>query len=159
MRTYLVVRSKENEYQYIREFSNKLIAKALEMDGTITGEHGIGLQKKEYLLKQHPDNIPLMKLIKKIFLYFYDRFFIKLLALLYFPLSIVLFILKFRFIIIDWNNAIGHIIGEPDMFLREEYLNKLKKKKNFLLINEKEIANKSSNTKLEGLPFQVEKKI
>ena len=100
-----------------------------------------------------------MKLIKKIFLYFYDRFFIKLLALLYFPLSIVLFILKFRFIIIDWNNAIGHIIGEPDMFLREEYLNKLKKKKNFLLINEKEIANKSSNTKLEGLPFQVEKKI
>ena len=59
--------NKENEYQYIREFSNKLIDKALEMDGTITGEHGIGLQKKEYLLKQHPDNIPLMKLIKKSF--------------------------------------------------------------------------------------------
>ena len=59
--------SKENEYKYIRAFSNKLIDKALEMDGTITGEHGIGLQKKEYLLKQHPDNIPLMKLIKKSF--------------------------------------------------------------------------------------------
>ena len=59
--------NKENEYKYIREFSNKLIDKALEMDGTITGEHGIGLQKKEYLLKQHPDNIPLMKLIKKSF--------------------------------------------------------------------------------------------
>ena len=49
------------------EFSNKLIDKALEMEGTITGEHGIGLQKKEYLLKQHPDNIPLMKLIKRSF--------------------------------------------------------------------------------------------
>jgi len=59
--------NKENEYKYIREFSNKLIDKALEMDGTITGEHGIGLQKKEYLLKQHSDNIPLMKLIKKSF--------------------------------------------------------------------------------------------
>ena len=59
--------NKENEYKYIREFSNKLIDKALEMDGTITGEHGIGLQKKEYLLKQHPDNVPLMKLIKKSF--------------------------------------------------------------------------------------------
>ena len=59
--------NKENEYKYIREFSNRLIDKALEMDGTITGEHGIGLQKKEYLLKQHPDNIPLMKLIKKSF--------------------------------------------------------------------------------------------
>ena len=59
--------TKENEYAYIREFSNKLIDKALQMDGTITGEHGIGLQKKEYLNKQHPDNIPLMKLIKKSF--------------------------------------------------------------------------------------------
>ena len=49
----------------IRDFSNKLIDKALELDGTITGEHGIGLQKKEYLKKQHPDNIPLMKNIKK----------------------------------------------------------------------------------------------
>tara|TARA_B100000674_G_C37869202_1_gene928617 strand:- start:9 stop:1376 length:1368 start_codon:yes stop_codon:yes gene_type:complete len=58
---------KENEYKYIREFSNKLIDKALELGGTITGEHGIGLQKKEYLIKQHPDNIPLMKLIKESF--------------------------------------------------------------------------------------------
>ena len=44
---------KENEYKYIREFSNKLIDKALEMEGTITGEHGIGLQKKEYLSLIH----------------------------------------------------------------------------------------------------------
>ena len=58
---------KENEYKHIRNFSNRLIDKALEMDGTITGEHGIGLQKKEYLVKQHPDNIPLMKMIKKSF--------------------------------------------------------------------------------------------
>ncbi|MAV63700.1 MAG: 2-hydroxy-acid oxidase [Candidatus Marinimicrobia bacterium] len=58
---------KENEYDYIRKFSNKLIDKALELDGTITGEHGIGLQKKEYLLKQHPDNVPLMRQIKRIF--------------------------------------------------------------------------------------------
>ena len=38
--------------------------------GSVTllgGEPGIGLQKKEYLVKQHPDNIPLMKLIKKSF--------------------------------------------------------------------------------------------
>lgn len=58
---------KENEYKYIRSFSDKLIDKALELEVTITGEHGIGLQKKEYLLKQHADNIPLMKLIKKSF--------------------------------------------------------------------------------------------
>ena len=57
--------NKKEDYKMIREFSNKLIDKALDLDGTITGEHGIGMQKKDYLLKQHGDNIPLMKLIKK----------------------------------------------------------------------------------------------
>ncbi len=59
--------NKKEDYKMIREYSNKLINKALELDGTITGEHGIGLQKKEYLLKEHADNIPLMKMIKNSF--------------------------------------------------------------------------------------------
>ncbi len=57
--------AKEGEYKIIRDFSDKLIDKALQLEGTITGEHGIGLQKKEYLLKEHPDNLPLMKSIKR----------------------------------------------------------------------------------------------
>ena len=57
--------TKKGEYEIIRNFSDKLIDKALELEGTITGEHGIGLQKKEYLLKEHPDNLPLMKSIKR----------------------------------------------------------------------------------------------
>ena len=52
-------------YKKIREFSNKLIDKTLELRGTITGEHGVGLHKKKYLLKEHPDSIPLMKTIKR----------------------------------------------------------------------------------------------
>ena len=44
---------------------DKLIDKTLELKGTITGEHGVGLHKKSYLLKEHPDNIPLMKTIKR----------------------------------------------------------------------------------------------
>ena len=52
-------------YKKIREFSNKLIDKTLELKGPITGEHGVGLHKKSYLLKEHPDNIPLMKTIKR----------------------------------------------------------------------------------------------
>ena len=55
----------KGSYEIIRDFSNKLIDKALELEGTVSGEHGIGLQKKEYLLKEHPDNIPVMKLIKQ----------------------------------------------------------------------------------------------
>ena len=52
-------------YKKIREFNDLLIKKALELNGTITGEHGVGLHKKEYLLKEHGDNIPVMKLIKR----------------------------------------------------------------------------------------------
>ena len=57
--------NKKEDYLMIRDFSNKLVDKALSLDGTVTGEHGIGIQKKKYLLKEHPDNIPLMKALKK----------------------------------------------------------------------------------------------
>ena len=56
---------KKETYKKIREFNDLLIKKTLELNGTITGEHGVGLHKKEYLLKEHGDNIPVMKLIKK----------------------------------------------------------------------------------------------
>ena len=57
--------NKKETYKKIREFNDLLIKKTLELNGTITGEHGVGLHKKEYLLKEHPDNIPLIKLIKR----------------------------------------------------------------------------------------------
>ena len=52
-------------YKKIRQFNDLLIKKSLELNGTITGEHGVGLHKKEYLLEEHGDNIPVMKLIKR----------------------------------------------------------------------------------------------
>ena len=52
-------------YKKIREFNDLLIRKALDLNGTITGEHGVGLHKKEYLLEEHGDNIPVMKMIKR----------------------------------------------------------------------------------------------
>ena len=55
----------KEQQKKIRQYSDDLISKALELEGTITGEHGIGLQKKHYLLKEHPDNIPVMKSIKR----------------------------------------------------------------------------------------------
>jgi len=56
---------KKEMYKKIREFNDLLIKKALDLKGTITGEHGIGLQKKHYLLREHPDNVPVMKSIKR----------------------------------------------------------------------------------------------
>ncbi len=57
--------AKKEMYKKIREFNDLLIKKALELNGTITGEHGVGLHKKEYLLEEHGDNIPVMKMIKR----------------------------------------------------------------------------------------------
>ena len=57
--------AKKEMYTKIRAFNDTLIKKALELNGTITGEHGVGLHKKEYLLEEHPDNIPVMKSIKR----------------------------------------------------------------------------------------------
>ena len=54
-------------WKYIRDFSDKLINKALELEGTITGEHGVGLQKKEYLIKEHPKTVPYMRIVKQAF--------------------------------------------------------------------------------------------
>ena len=57
---------KKETYQKIRKFSDILIEKTLELEGTITGEHGVGLHKKDYLLKEHGDNLPVMKSIKRL---------------------------------------------------------------------------------------------
>ena len=46
---------KKETYEKIRKFSDILIEKTLELEGTITGEHGVGLHKKEYLKHVHPD--------------------------------------------------------------------------------------------------------
>ena len=55
----------KDKQKKIRQYSDDLINKALELEGTITGEHGIGLQKKHYLMREHPDNLPVMKAIKR----------------------------------------------------------------------------------------------
>ena len=45
-----------------------LITKTIELKGTITGENGIGLAKKEYLKEQFQDHsYELLKLVKRSF--------------------------------------------------------------------------------------------
>jgi D-lactate dehydrogenase (cytochrome) len=54
----------KDEVSICKAFSQRLIKRALSMDGTITGEHGIGYGKREYLRDEHGDAVDLMKLIK-----------------------------------------------------------------------------------------------
>jgi D-lactate dehydrogenase (cytochrome) len=53
------------ERRLAMEFSSRLVARALEMGGTCTGEHGVGLGKQRYLTQQFgPEAVAVMRTIK-----------------------------------------------------------------------------------------------
>jgi D-lactate dehydrogenase (cytochrome) len=52
------------EMARIKAFIGRLNERAIAMDGTCTGEHGIGQGKQEYLLREHGDNVLTMRAIK-----------------------------------------------------------------------------------------------
>jgi len=45
--------------------NGRLIDRALDMDGTCTGEHGVGLGKIAYMEREHGEGISVMRAIKK----------------------------------------------------------------------------------------------
>ncbi|KAE9549384.1 hypothetical protein FO519_007412 [Halicephalobus sp. NKZ332] len=56
----------KDEMKEIWSFSDRLVKRALAVGGTCTGEHGIGLGKKEYLKSEFgPVGFDLMKLLKR----------------------------------------------------------------------------------------------
>jgi D-lactate dehydrogenase (cytochrome) len=55
-----------NEFEKSRELFNLVLYKAVELGGTISGEHGIGKLKKEYMhLMFGNDDIDAMKVIRR----------------------------------------------------------------------------------------------
>ena len=59
----------------------------------------------------------------------------------YLPISFLLKLFSVKFIYMKWPNAIGHIVHEPSLFLRECYLNKKNYKYKILLLPKEKIAN------------------
>uniref|UniRef100_A0AAV1UIW3 D-lactate dehydrogenase (cytochrome) n=1 Tax=Peronospora matthiolae TaxID=2874970 RepID=A0AAV1UIW3_9STRA len=49
----------------VHEFSDRLVNRAIKYEGTCTGEHGIGIGKLDYLLKEHGETVAVMHTIKK----------------------------------------------------------------------------------------------
>jgi D-lactate dehydrogenase (cytochrome) len=47
------------------EFLHRLVARAIEMGGTSTGEHGVGQMKRRYMVQEHGEaTIEIMRAIK-----------------------------------------------------------------------------------------------
>ena len=54
-----------DERRLATEFSARLVARALAMGGTCTGEHGVGLGKQRYLTQQYgPETVAVMRTLK-----------------------------------------------------------------------------------------------
>jgi len=61
----LVDPAKPEETEIAKQFNKRLVERALRMEGTCTGEHGIGMGKKAKLLDQYgPEVVALMRSIK-----------------------------------------------------------------------------------------------
>lgn len=66
--TILADERDEEEMKRVHKAMDDLIAKTIELKGTITGEHGIGLAKKAYLKQQFQDHsYELLKQVKRAF--------------------------------------------------------------------------------------------
>ena len=55
----------ENEIKNLNKFLDDLSKRAILLDGTCTGEHGIGQGKKQYLVEELGGSVDFMKNIKK----------------------------------------------------------------------------------------------
>ena len=63
--TLLIDPDDEHEMARVDELLNRLVMRALDMDGTCTGEHGVGVGKMKYLEAEHGAGLSVMRTLKK----------------------------------------------------------------------------------------------
>ncbi|MCW5771720.1 MAG: FAD-binding protein [Rhodospirillaceae bacterium] len=54
-----------DEMRRANELNERLVLRALSMEGTCTGEHGIGIGKMDFLIAEHGDAVAVMRTLKK----------------------------------------------------------------------------------------------
>ncbi len=61
----LIDMNNREEIRTVELFNERLVARALAMDGTCTGEHGIGTGKMKFMRQEHGAGVDVMKAIKR----------------------------------------------------------------------------------------------
>ncbi|HVB49227.1 MAG TPA: FAD-linked oxidase C-terminal domain-containing protein [Burkholderiales bacterium] len=64
---FLVDPAKPEELELAKRLNARLVDRALAMEGTCTGEHGVGMGKQQSLAKEHGEAVEVMRDIKKVF--------------------------------------------------------------------------------------------
>jgi D-lactate dehydrogenase (cytochrome) len=62
---FLIDRNDPKELAEAERLNERLVMRALAMDGTCTGEHGVGLGKQKFLVAEHGDAVNVMRRIKQ----------------------------------------------------------------------------------------------
>ena len=62
---YLVDPENEAEIAEATRLNDRMVLRALAMEGTCTGEHGVGYGKMDYLVAEHGEAVAVMRQIKQ----------------------------------------------------------------------------------------------
>jgi len=64
---HTVIAVKPGDYERVQTFSERLVRQALAWDGTASGEHGIGLVKRGFMVEEHGASLAWMHRLKALF--------------------------------------------------------------------------------------------
>ncbi|MBW2039482.1 MAG: FAD-binding oxidoreductase [Deltaproteobacteria bacterium] len=56
----------ENRWVHVEKANQKIVLKALEFEGTCTGEHGVGIGKRSFMALEHGKGLEVMRKIKEV---------------------------------------------------------------------------------------------
>jgi D-lactate dehydrogenase (cytochrome) len=64
---HTVIAAKPEDYERVQTFSERLVRQALAWEGTASGEHGIGLLKRKFMVEEHGTSVAWMHRLKALF--------------------------------------------------------------------------------------------
>lgn len=64
---HTIIAANPKDYQHVQTFSERLVRQALAWEGTASGEHGIGLVKRGFMVEEHGTAVKWMRRLKALF--------------------------------------------------------------------------------------------